>query len=68
MQSSTDINIYIFSNTALYRCYVMFAKELRDMQLNNLLYKSKEGAVHWETDGFILKSETTLMGLWCFLT
>lgn len=37
----------------------MFVKELRDMQLNNLLYKSKEGAVHWETDGLILESVTT---------
>lgn len=36
----------------------MFVKELRDMQLNNLLYKSKEGAVHGEKGGFILEGGT----------
>lgn len=28
----------------------MFVKEPRDMQLNNLLYKSKQGVVHGETE------------------
>lgn len=46
MQPSTDITIYFFFFQYCTLRTLLFAKELGDMQLNNLLYKSKEGAVH----------------------